>query len=307
MAHPVPVALAFFLFALIGISVAHALEGTSWLSGLYQGHWSGLLLASIGVIVILGLLISLIVTPDFLQVVWDAVKWVWGLIWGLILKIIALIASLFPAPEPAELPPMPDMPAMEPDEGFRLAMPEWLRSGLRLGWTVIMAGFFIFVLWRISSDIFRWLRRKLAGMAGAEYEPLPGAFKTDLLSLIKRIIRKLLGLKLLFWRKKREGAFPPEITSVRQIYRQFLRWAASAGYPRYISQTPQEYCYTLVDLVPEAIEDIDTVTQQYVKARYGARLSTENELNELSQAWHRVKQIRLKGKTAERTYNEEVN
>ena len=45
--NPVPIVLAFFLFALLGISVAHALEGTSWLSGLYQGHWSGLLLISI--------------------------------------------------------------------------------------------------------------------------------------------------------------------------------------------------------------------------------------------------------------------
>jgi hypothetical protein len=307
MGNPVPVALTFFLFALIGISVAHALEGTSWLSGLYQGHWSGLLLASIGVILILGLLISLIVTPDFLHVVWDAIKWVWGLIWGLILKIMALLASLFPESEPAELPPMPDMPAAGSDEGFRLTMPEWLRSGLRFGWTVLMVGFVLFALWRISSDIFRWLRRKLAGMAGAEYEPLPGAFKADLLSLLKRIILKLLRLKLPFWLKKREGAFPPETTSVRQIYRQFLRWAASAGYPRYISQTPQEYCYTLVDLVPEAIEDIDMVTQQYVKARYGARLSTKNELNELSQAWRRVKQIRLKRATTERTHKKEVN
>lgn len=32
--NPVPVALTFFLLALLGISVAHALEGTSWLSGL---------------------------------------------------------------------------------------------------------------------------------------------------------------------------------------------------------------------------------------------------------------------------------
>ena len=40
----VPITLAFFLFALLGISVAHALEGTGWLSGLNQGHWGGLLI-----------------------------------------------------------------------------------------------------------------------------------------------------------------------------------------------------------------------------------------------------------------------
>ena len=231
-----------------------------------------------------------------------------GLIWALIMKVMAFLASLFPEPEPAELPPMPSMPAMEPEEGFKLwTMPEWLRSGLRFGWTVLMVGLILFALWRISSDIFRWLRRRLAGMAGAEFEPLPGAFKADFLSLLKRILFKLLGLKLPFRLRAKEGAVPPEIASVRQIYRQFLRWAAAGGYPRHISQTPHEYCYTLVGLLPEAREDLDLVTQQYVRARYGAWLPTGDELDELSQAWHRVKQTRLKRATTKLTHEKEVS
>ena len=67
MAHSVYLIVAFFLFSLLGISVAHALEGTSWLSGLYQGHWSGLLLVSISLVLIVGFLISLLVTPDLLH------------------------------------------------------------------------------------------------------------------------------------------------------------------------------------------------------------------------------------------------
>jgi hypothetical protein len=304
----VPVALSFFLFALVGISMAHALEGTSWLSGLYQGHWSGLLLISISVILILGLLISWAVTPDLLQVIWAAIKWAWGLIWGLIVKVLLFLASLFPESEPGELPSMPGIPAVEPSEEFKLwTMPEWLQSGLRLALGILWIGLILFALWRISSGIFRWLRRKLASMAGAEFEPLPGAFKADFLGLLKRILFRLFGLKLLFRLRGEKGTFPPEVTSARQIYRQLLRWAATGGYPRHIAQTPHEYCYTLVSLLPEAREDLDLVTQQYVRTRYGALLSTGDELDKLSQAWNRIKQTRLKRITTELTHDKEVS
>lgn len=307
LGNAVPIALSFFLFALVGTSMAHALEGTSWLSGLYQGHWSGLLLVSISLILLLGLLISWAVTPDLLQVIWAGIKWAWGLIWGLIMKVFLFLASLFPESEPVEPPPMPSMPAVEPDEGFSLTMPEWLRSGLRLALSILWIGLILLALWRISSDIFRWLRRKLASMAGAEFEPMPGAFKADFLGLLKRILLGLLGLKLPFRLRGKKGAFPPEVASVRQIYRQLLRWAAAGGYPRHIAQTPHEYCYILVGLLPEAKGDLDLVTQQYVKTRYGALLSTGDELNELSQAWNRIKQARLKRATTELAHSKEVS
>jgi hypothetical protein len=291
LGNSVSIALGFFFFALLGISVAHALEGTSWLSGLYQGHWSGLLLISISLILILGLLISLVITPDLLQLFLMAIKWVWALI----MKVIAFLVSLFPEPEPAELPPAMPTPEVEPSEEFKLwTMPESVRSGLRIGWTVLVAGLFLFALWRVSSEIFGWLRRKLAGMAGAEFEPLPGAFRADFLGLLKRILLRLLSLKLPFRLVARTGPVVPEVVSVRQIYRQFLRWAAAGGHPRHISQTPHEYLYGLAYLLPEARDDLDLITQRYVQTRYGTSLPTEYELNQLSHSWHRVRQYRLK-------------
>ena len=297
IAYSVYLIVAFFFFALLGISVAHALESTSWLSGLYQGHWSGLLLASIGLVLVLGFLISLMVTPELLQLFLAALKW----IWGLIMSVLVFIASLFPEPGPAEPPPvMPPMPGIEPSEGFKLwTMPESLRNGLRIGWNILAGGFILVALWRISSDIFGWLRRKLAGMAGAEYEPLPGAFRADFLGLLKRIFSKLLGLRLPFRQRTGREVVIPEVASVRRIYRQLIRWAAASGYPRHFSQTPHEYLYTLVGTFQGAREDLDLVTQQYVRARYGALLSTMDELDELSRAWHRIKQSHLKRETAE--------
>ncbi len=306
--NPIPVALAFFLLALLGISVAHALEGTSWLSGLHRGHWSGLLLVCIGVILVLGLLITWVVTPDLLQLFWSAIQWVWSLIWGLIMKVIAAMSSLFPGPEPAELPPVPSMPAPESGGEFEMwAIPEWLRGGLRLAMGILWIGLILVALWRFSSDIFGWLRRKLAGMAGAEYEPLPGAFKADFLSLLKRILFRLLRLKLPFRPKGKEEALPPDIAPVRRIYRQLLRWAAAGGYPRHFSQTPHEYGYALAGILSEASEDLELVTQQYARARYGALPSTTDELDKLSQAWQRVKRAHLKQETNGLAHDKEVN
>jgi len=279
--------VAFFLFSLLGISVAHALEGTSWLSGLYQGHWSGLLLVSISLVLILGFLISLIVTPDLLQLFLAALKW----LWGLIMKVIAFFASLLPEPGPAKPPPpVPVMPEPEVSEGFKLwTMPEALRSGLQIGWLVLFVGGFLFAMWRISSDIFGWLRRRLANMAGAEFEPMPGAFRADLLGLLKRLLFKLLGLGRRFRLETRAEPLLPRIASVRQIYRQFLHWAAAAGFPRQVSQTPHEYLYELAGRMPEARVDLDLITQQYARARYGAWQLTDDELHQLKQSWYNVK------------------
>ena len=301
LADSVPVTLTFFLFALLGISISHAQESTSWLSGMNQGHWAGLLLISISLILILGLLISSLVTPDLLQLVVAALKWAWSLI----MKAITFMVSLFPTPETAEPLPVVPMPEPEPSPGYHaFTIPETVQNGLRIGWTTLMVGFLIFALWRISSQVFSWLRRKLAGMAGAEYESLPGAFRADFLGLLKRILR-LLRLRLPLRLGRKPSSLLPEIASVRQIYRQLLHWVAVGGYPRQTSQTPHEYLYTLVDLLPEAQVDLNFITRQYVSARYGASLPTEDELHNLRQSWHRIKRNRLKKRGNEHTQEQE--
>lgn len=300
LAGSVYLVLLFSLFALLGTSIAHAMEGTSWLSGLFQGHWSGLLLVSISLILILGLLISALVTPELLQLILAALKWVLAMVMKGVFfiagKIIPFLSSLFPTPEPVEMPslmPTPDITGPLVEVRRRL-IPEWVTSGLRIAWTVMVLGFVAFALWRVSSQIFGWLQRKLAGMSGAEFETLPGAFRADFVGFLKSILSRLLRLRLRFkLGVKAKPAFP-ELNSVRQIYRQLLRWASSGGYPRHGSQTPYEYLYTLSGLLPEAQADLDLITQQYVRTRYGASLPAEDKLQELRQSWHKVRRSRLK-------------
>jgi len=294
----VSAALIFFLFALFGISVAHAFENTRF-SGQNRWPWSGLLLISISLILLMGFLITLMVTPELLQLLWTPFKWAWGLICGLILKVIQFLAGLFPQSEPGKLPPVLSMPPINPEQGKPLAIPKWLRSSLLFTIGVFCIGMALLALWRITSDIFYWLRHKLADMADAEIEPMPGAFKTDFFRLLKYLFFRLLKLRFFFRLRNKEGAVSPEVVSIRKIYRQLLHWAAEHGCPRHISQTPYEYCRTLESLLPDATIDLNFITQQYVMARYGVLLPTGDTLNNLSRSWHRIKQTRLKRASAE--------
>lgn len=287
-----PLALVFFLFAMLGISIAHAREGSSWLSGLQRRQWWGLLLTAIGAVVLIGLLISWAVTPGFLQTILDGIKW----LWEQFVKLLQFLASLLPSPEPSELPPaLPGPGTMPSEEEGIWTLPETIQSVLRVVFNVIMIGLAIFVLWRISSQIIGWFRRRSAS-EGAEVESLRGAFRADLVAFLRRFLAKLFGLR--FPQKKDSRAVLPEIASVRQIYRQLLKWAASRGYPRGTSQTPLEYLRVLADALPQARQDLEFVTSRYVSVRYSPALPTEDEVEQLRQSWNRIRQNHFQSRGA---------
>ena len=171
--------------------------------------------------------------------------------------------------------------------------PETVSRGIRIGWTVLMVGLILVVLWRVSSQIFVWLRHRLTSREGSEFESLPGAFKEDFLSWLKHKMLRYFGFRL-FKRRGKSGSTLPGIASVREVYRQLLHRGAAWGYPRGIAQTPHEYLSNLVDLLPSARRDLELITQYYVTARYGTSLPNEYELSQLKESWYKIKQSRIK-------------
>lgn len=281
-----PLALAFFSLALFGIAVSHD-QNSGWLGSWRKGPWPGILLVSIGMILVLGLLISVIVTPDLIQLLLNALKW----IWSVIEHIMTWIASLVPPSSPSDVPSMPALPAAGPDESQGIALPEWLRPGLSLGWEIIVAGFVLVAIWRIASQIFGWMRRQTSGLGG-EVESLRGAFKKDLLDFFKNILSKIFRFKFKSGEKGLKN-IPPEIASVRQLYRELLHWAARAGFPRQKSQTPEEFRLVIESAASENHDDLSFITRQYMNSRYGDVLPSEAELNRLKQKWSELKKSSL--------------
>ncbi len=290
----VPLALVFFLFGLVGISITHARDSTGWLSGLQRHRWSGLLVITIVIVILLGLLIGWLVTPDLLQTILNGVNW----LWDQFLRVLEFLLSLLPKPEPGEMPPITPLPGGggggEKEEKLWV-LPETVQAVLRIMFNVIIIGLTLMALWRISSQIIGWLRRRSASQ-DAEVESLHGAFKDDLLALLKGLLYWPLALFRLFlalFGLKKSRPVLPEIASVRQVYRQLLKWASSHGHPRDMAQTPHEYLDTLLGLLPQARADLEFVTSQYVSIRYCSLVPTEDELEELKQSWHRIKQNRF--------------
>jgi hypothetical protein len=289
------VIFVFSGLSLLSVSIAHGQEGTGWLSGIQRRHWTGLLLIAIVVILILGLAIGSIVTPDLIQMIVDAAKWVWNLI----TKALQFILSLLPEPKSTtDLPPPPPQPNPELErETHLIKLPETVRQIFNIAYIVLVIGFVLLALWRLSSQLMQWLGRRLASMAGVEAEPIRGAFREDLVNffaLIKKALYRLLLFLFSFLRMQRRSEVLPEVASVRQVYRQLLRWAAAGGFPRGLSQTPNDYCHTLVELLPEAHVDLQLITHYYVSTRYGNFVPGDNEMSQMKQSWYRVQQNRFK-------------
>lgn len=278
----IPAVIVFAVSSLLAMSLSHAREGKRWLSGLNQGHWATLLIVSIGLILVLGLLVSAALTPDFLQVIINALKWVGNQI----MMAITYLLSLLPAPEGEPVPlPAPDTAADNAtQEAMRELIPEAIREPLRVAWLVLATGALLAALWRISTQIADWLRRRLANRSQGEMESLKGAFGADILGFLKRLLAVLFGGR---WFAPRQTA-PENIPPSRQIYRQFLKWAAKRGFPRRTFQTPYEYLAALQELMPVSGAELSLITQQYVDTRYGTSPPSEADLDRLRETWRQV-------------------
>ena len=219
-------------------------------------------------------------------------------LWGFIVKGITFIVSLFPQPDftPQEaLPGAMTTPVQEPDYSKFLVLPEVVRKGLRFGWSILMIGFVLAFFWRISEQIFTWLRARFGTSGNAEYESLSGAFWTDIKSLFQCIFHWLL--KILKWParlRKQKKVEPKEITSIRQLYQQLLRWAAKGGLPRPAFQTAYEYLDVLQAKLPAYQHMLQYVTRKYVSARYGHATPSAAELEQLKQNWQQLRHQHLK-------------
>ncbi len=290
LGYAVPAVLVFFSAALLTLSLAHAREN-HLAGGAFGGNWLGILLMCISTVLILGLIVGSIITPELLRMAAAGLIW----LWSILVKGIAFIASLFPAPDmPAPDTAVPDAaPALpqEPDYSKIFVLPEVVRNGLRYGWYLLMIGFLLVFLWRVSEQFFVWLRRSLAAASGAEFEPLHGAFGADIRALLGGVFAWFAGWRSRF--RRQVETEPREITSVRQLYRQLLRWGGRGGLPRVASHTADEYLAVLQERLPAYGSAAQYITEWYVVSRYGHVAPSAGEMEELKRSWQLLKQQRL--------------
>ncbi len=293
LAGSIPVTVAFFFFSLTGISIAHEGQGKSWLDESSRARWMAMLLLSIIIILLIGWIISFAISHDLLQILVDAVKWVGKLI----LIVLTFFASLFPeSGSSGVLPPGPEIPAMDPDQGMiSLAIPEPLRSWLQALMGFLWIGLIAVALWRVSTQIAKWLRGRWYS-ADAEVEHLQGGFRADLVLLFTSIWKGIFKLRLLIRGLWKREVRAPVFLSVQYVYKRLLGWGAKHGYSRQLWQTPDEYLQTLYKSFPQVHAEVSFITRTYVLARYGNIVPTQAEIDELKNSLQRLTRYRHKKK-----------
>lgn len=73
--------------------------------------------------------------------------------------------------------------------------------------------------------------------------------------------------------------------SIRRIYAQMARLAATRGYPRAPSETPYQYLSSLARAFPNATGQVRLITEAYVNVHYGELPETPEDLATIRAAW----------------------
>lgn len=76
---------------------------------------------------------------------------------------------------------------------------------------------------------------------------------------------------------------------IRVIYSKLMELAGDSGFPRADSETPLEYQKELSYAFPACVEDVSTITQAYIKVRYGEVPETKDQVDLIEQAWEKIK------------------
>ncbi len=291
-----PLIVIFSSLALVGFGLFRSAKNSNAQDNFVNSS-SQFLLIVVALIVSLGLIIGSFIAPDLLNLILNILKWVGTKIAALVIFLV----NLFPdditsniAPPGETLPPSPREEVIDWWSVFRLP-PNTRIIGQRIFVSLFAIGLLV-ALYRIFVDIWHWIRRH--DTANVTVESIRGNLLTDLLNSLLQLLRYFLNILLYPWNILRKRALveqPHEINSVRQIYRNILRWGASGGYPRHTSETPYEYLVTMKGILPASEHDmLSQITDAYILARYGHKLEQFELLQEIKERWKILRRYKLK-------------
>ena len=248
---------------------------------------------SFGLLSVLGTLVSFLLSVLFF-------------IGQLIISLILLLASLpfllaGRAAPPLDSPPPPPLPVLPPVEtGAPIAANEmWslIRSILLWGSLIAILVFSLIHFVRQHGGLRAALRKsRLANWLVLAWQWLyknVDKTRADLARVIadgwQSIVSRLEGKRIL----------PPtglirfrSLDPRRQIYFFYLamiRRGGEQGMTRKPSQTPSEYAVTLERAFPSAEEDIDSITEAFVEARYSRQEVDARKVDVVRATWGRIR------------------
>jgi hypothetical protein len=308
-------ALIYFALGLALISQAHfGVLQFSWrvqrlrVSPLLGTRWAWQTVACLALIVVVALVLPTGYSVGLPQAIIWVVTATANILFGavslllyLLMLLLGWLATLLgfqQVQESASKPSLPQMPSV-PQGGTgavsTLTWLELLRSVVFWGIFLAILGYSIYHFFRERPGLFPGLEGGLLARLIAWWREL---WRRGLRvsararqTIIQRLSRRL-GERgpLQPWRIIRLSRLSPR-QRVRYFYLSVLRRAARAGHVRRLHQTPYEYQALLSEQVPEATQDMETLTQTFVVARYSQHPVSDRESNVVKEIWRRVRAI----------------
>jgi hypothetical protein len=157
----------------------------------------------------------------------------------------------------------------------------WILQALK--WSGI-AVVFVGILTALALSISRIVRNSQAGRS-AEHESVfqPEAASGEAKDAVKRRWQDWYEALQAGLARLRGQEYA--LASIRQIYASLVRLAAASGLPRRSAETPYEYLATLRQAFPESEEDLQLITEAYVRVHYGQRAFHRAYVQKVREAW----------------------
>jgi hypothetical protein len=134
--------------------------------------------------------------------------------------------------------------------------------------------------WQVVRNWFKGVNQGIAAAVDASMQRIRG-FRASRLGRERRpgflSLRKLTDRQRVFF-----------------YFLAMLRRGGERGWPRHSDQTPYEYARELSEQVPEAKEEVTSLTMTFVEARYSRHEVTSQQVGIVRQSWERIKKA-LKG------------
>jgi len=266
-------------------------------------HWLGTVGAIIGLILAGAVMVAAIASPDTisaLDVVLDAIGVIVITLIGFTVYLLSIL--LLPVAEALARAIAPllklliGLSAILPKINFNAPTPEEINAAarqlartppFRLLEVVILIALLVLIF------IIAVRRFRLFGLTNTDDETRESIFSRDLL---------WKQLKNLFARPVSPTAptLPPFLAldpastdprlAVRRAYQTFLAWAQARKQTRTPQQTPFRYAQSLSSALPQARDPITTITDAYVRARYGQAISVD-EARQVERAVQQIIQL----------------
>lgn len=269
--------------------------GTRWL------RYSAIFLLGLAV---LSVLLPTSYTLGFLSLLGILLSWLLFAIawfWQLLVALFLLLASLFgvkqSGPRTGPAPPPPTPSAGLPASTAAAPWFELLKSILFWALFLGVIGFSAYQYLKQHKEL--WLKiRQLPGAA------LINRFWTSLLALLRGANRALASAVEAGIRRVRLGravatrGSPWRFISLRRLssrqkvlfyYLAMLRRAGERGFPRQPQETPYEYRITLSSSLTGADQDLASMTEAFVEARYSPHKVTVEQAGWVKRWWERIR------------------